>query len=216
MSKNLKISAAVVALGICALIAFAVTSGGDDPPAPTSDAEVSEALVRPDSQVLSEGSTDVTFVEFLDFECEACGAAYPAIEDLRAEYGDQVTFVVRNFPLHNNSVAAASAAEAAADQGMFEEMYQKLFETQAEWGESTESKEDVFFGYAEDMGLDMDRFREVYDDPATVAKIQRDQEDGQALGVSSTPTFFLDGQKIEPTSVEDLRAQVEAAIAAQQ
>lgn len=213
MSKNLKISLAVVGVAVIALIVAALSSGGDDDePTATSDAEVSERLVRDDSQRLSEGTTEATFVEFLDFECEACGAMYPIVEDLRAEYGDQMTFVVRYFPLHNNSEAASRAAEAAADQGEFEAMYQRLFETQAEWGESSESKEDVFFGYAEDLGLDMERFREVYDDPATIAKVQRDQADGEALGVSGTPTFFLNGEELELTSIEDLRAQVEAAI----
>lgn len=216
MSRNLKISLAAVTVLVGGILLIAASSGSDEEPAASSPAEVSERLVRPDSQLLSEGSSEVSFVEFLDFECEACGAAYPIIEDLRAEYGDQVTFVVRYFPLHNNSVAASRAAEAAADQGMFEEMYQMLFETQAEWGESSESKEDVFFGFAEQLGLDMDRFREVYEDPATIAKVEQDQADGQALGVTGTPTFFLDGERFEPSSVEEMRQALDEAIAVSQ
>ena len=115
MTKNLKISLALV-VGAIVVAFIAASAGSGDEPEVTSDADRSDRLVRPDSQLLSEGTSDVEFVEFLDFECEACRAAFPAVEQLREEYGDEVTFVVRNFPLHNNSVAAAKAAEAAAAQ----------------------------------------------------------------------------------------------------
>ncbi len=85
-------------------------------------------------------------VEFLDFECEVCGAVYPVMEELREEYDGEVTFAVRYFPLpgHFNSGNAAVAVEAAAQQGAFEAMYQRMFETQSEWGEGRESEADRF------------------------------------------------------------------------
>ncbi len=215
MTKNLKISLGLaVAAGLLALF---VASTDDDEPTAAPDGSVGDSsaqVVRDDSQRLSTAEDGkVTFVEFLDYECEACGAAYPAIEELRETYDGQVTFVVRNFPLHNNSEAAARAAEAAADQGKFAEMYSMLFETQAEWGEQSDSKEELFFQYGEDLGLDMDRFREVYDDPATLAKIERDKADGQALGVTGTPSFFLNGEMIEISSFDDLTTQIDEALA---
>lgn len=204
MSKNLKISLALVAAAVVAVLAFALT-GGDDS---ESDAEPasskSERVVRPDSQKLSVAEDGkVTFVEFLDYECEACRAAHPAIEQLRETYDGKVTFVVRNMPLHNNSQRAAQAAEAAAAQGKFEEMYDLLFETQPEWGEQQTPEEQYFFDLAEQIGLDMDEFRSVYDDPATEAKVERDQQDGDSLGVTGTPTFFLDGEQLVPRSYDD-------------
>jgi len=216
MTRNVKISLGLVlAAGLLAL--FVANTGGDETTTATPDGssdDSSAQVVRDDSQRLSTAEDGkVTFVEFLDYECEACGAAYPAIEELRETYDGQVTFVVRNFPLHNNSEAAARAAEAAADQGKFAEMYSMLFETQAEWGEQSDSKEELFFQYGEDLGLDMDRFREVYDDPATLAKIEQDQADGQALGVTGTPSFFLNGEKMEISSFEDLTAQIDEALA---
>lgn len=178
-----------------AVVAMAATSGDDNPTSGPAD-NPADRLVRPDSQRLSVAEDGkVTFVEFLDFECEACGAAYPAIEQLRETYAGRVTFVVRNFPLHFNSEAAASAAIAAAAQGEFEGMYDLLFQTQPQWAETQTSQEAVFFGYAEQLGLDMDQFRAVYDDPATLEQIRRDQTDGEALGVQGTPTFFLNGAK---------------------
>ena len=205
-------SVGLVALAVVAVV-VALLAGGDGPAtAPATDRD--DRLVRADSQILSQGDTDTTFVEFLDFECEACRAAHPAIEELREMYGDRVTFVVRNFPLHENSEGAAQAAEAAAAQGEFEAMYNLLFETQPEWGEKSSSQRDVFFGFAEDLGLDMDEFEAVYDADETIELIRRDKADGMELGVEGTPSFFLNGEQIQPSSFEELTAEIDAALAA--
>lgn len=212
MSKSMKISIGLIAAALIAAIVIA-NVGDDEAAAPA--ANKNERLVRPDSQRLSVADDGkVTFVEFLDFECESCRAAHPAIEDLREIYAGRVTFVVRNFPLHNNSEAAARAAEAAAAQGKFEEMYDMLFETQPEWGEKDTSQEDVFFGFAEQLELDMTQFRAVYDDPATIELVRRDKADGQELGVTGTPTFFLNGTKLDVNSFAQLIEEIDAALAA--
>ena len=212
MSRNLQICTALVLGALVVLIALAVFTGGDDEAPPAANR--AERIVRSDSQRLSTADDGrVTFVEFLDFECEACRAAYPAIESLRDAYDGRVTFVVRNFPLHGNSESAARAAEAAADQGKFEEMYGLLFESQPEWGEKQTSQEDVFCGFAERLGLDKAQFRAAYDDPATLRKIRRDKADGVELGVEGTPTFFLNGKKLEVSSYRDLVRQIDAALA---
>jgi protein-disulfide isomerase len=213
MSKNLKISLALVAAAVAAVLAFAFT-GGDDGESDAQPARTkSERVVRPDSQKLSVAEDGkVTFVEFLDYECEACRAAHPAIEQLRETYEGKVTFVVRNMPLHNNSQRAAQAAEAAAAQGKFEEMYDLLFETQPNWGESSDSQEEVFFGLAEQLGLDMGEFEQVYNDPATAERVKRDLADGKALGVEGTPSFFINGDKVEVESFNDLVAKIDAEL----
>jgi protein-disulfide isomerase len=214
VSKSLKLSMAmIVAAAVVLVIALVATNGGDPEVEPTLGdySQTSDLLVRDDSPRLSTG-TEAVFVEFLDFECEGCLAAYPLIEDLRERYGNRVTFVVRHMPLHGNSVAAALAAEAAAEQDEFEAMYQRLFETAEQWGHQEASQEDTFFGYAEDLGLDMERFEAAYNDPATLARIEQSQQDGQSLGVQGTPAFFLDGQLLEPTSFADLEAAFDAAL----
>jgi protein-disulfide isomerase len=212
VSTNVKLSIAMVVAAVALTLVAANLGNGDSGDGTEAESATDVPVVRPDSQRLSTGDSDVTFVEFLDFECEACRAAHPAVEQLREEYGDRVTFVVRNFPLHTNSEAAARAAEAAAEQGKFEEMYDLLFETQPEWGEKQTSQEEVFFGFAEDLDLDMADFRAVYDDPATLEKIRRDKADGEALGVTGTPSFFLDGEKLEVQSFQELVERLEQAI----
>jgi protein-disulfide isomerase len=212
VSKNLKLSLALVVVTVAAVLGFAALTGEEEPEAPETATERDELLVRPDSQRLTDGP-NATFVEFLDFECEACGALYPTIEELKETYGDRITFVVRYMPLHASSVNASRAAEAAAAQGRFEDMYDMLFQTQAQWGEQQTPEEDLFFEFAEELGLDMEQFRADYDDPATLARIEQSEDDGRALGVTGTPTMFMDGELLEPETLDDLVAAFDAAAA---
>ena len=214
MSTNLKISAALVAAFVVtvAVLLGVNNSGADD----TGTAEAGGApVVREDSHQLSAAADDrVTLVEFLDFECEACKAAYPFVEQLRDDYDGRVTFVARYFPMpgHANAENAAVAVEAAARQGRFEDMYHRMYETQTEWGERQDSQADVFRGFAEGMGLDMADYDAAVGDPTTLERVLRDREDGLALGVEGTPTFFLNGEKLEVTTTDDFIEQIEAAL----
>ena len=201
----------VLLAGVLALVAILVVFILTSPDRETAGAEV----VREDSHVLNQASDEkAVLVEFLDFECEVCRAYYPTVEQLREEHADELTLVMRYFPIpsHTNSTNAAVAVEAAAAQGQLEPMYQRMYETQAEWGESQEPKTDVFRGFAQDLGLGMDQFDETVADPATTERVQSDFQEGRALGVGGTPTFFLDGEKLEVESPEDLARAVQAAV----
>ncbi|UUZ44627.1 thioredoxin domain-containing protein [Janibacter limosus] len=212
MSKSLKLSMAMIVAVPVALVAAVTFSRAGEEAAPTgSGSGASAPLVRDDSPRLTSGKKAV-FVEYLDFECEACGAAHPVMTDLREKYGNDVTFVVRYLPLHGNSMNAALAAEAAREQDKFEEMHDKLFETQAEWSHSESSKEKTFEGYAQELGLDMKQYRASLKDPAAAKRIEQSTKDAQTLGVTGTPTFFLDGKKIEPTTIADFETTLDAAI----
>ena len=205
------IAVVVVLVALVAAIAFI-----NRPEAPTPPEATDGALpgARASSHVLDNAGPDApTLVEFLDFECEACGAFYPVIEQLREEYAGDINFVVRYFPLpgHFNSMNAALAAEAAAQQGEFEAMHSRLFETQAEWGELRESREELFRSYAEDLGLDMDAYDAAVADPATQARVEEDFNDGQYLNVTGTPTFFLNGEKLELEQLSDLTDALDRA-----
>lgn len=184
--------------------------------APPAAAGADSRVVREDSHRLSTAAdAKVTFVEFLDFECESCAAAYPAIEQLRQTYDGRVTFVVRYFPLdgHVNARRAARAVEAAARQGRFEAMYQRMHETQTQWGEQRTPKDDLFRSYATDLGLDMTRWEADYTSAEVEQRIQADVADGTALGVTGTPTFFLNGRPFAPESYVDLTRALDEALA---
>lgn len=182
---------------------------------PSADGVVGRSAVADNSHRLTEPEqSTVTLVEFLDFECEVCGAVYPVIEQLRAEYGDRVTFVVRYFPIpsHRNSMNAAVAVEAAAQQGQFEAMFSMMFETQAEWGEQQESQAALFRTFADQLGLDLAAFDAAVADPATTERVRADFDAGRELGVEGTPTIFVNDVQIELRSEADIRNALEAAL----
>lgn len=218
MKPQVRVSLLVAGVFVAVVATLLVLAGRDsggagaDAPGGASDSR----LVREDSRIIGQrGSSDVVFVEFLDFECEACRAAFPVVEDMREKYGDQVTFVARYFPLpgHFNAERAARAVESSARQGNFEEMYHKMYETQASWGEQQVPLDDLFRQFAEEIGLDMEQYDADYASEEVAARVQRDVEDGVALGVQGTPTFFLDGKRFEPTSVEDFEEGLKEALA---
>ncbi|HBU42008.1 MAG TPA: disulfide bond formation protein DsbA, partial [Microbacterium sp.] len=97
-------------------------------------------------------------------------------------------------------------------QDRFEDMYHRLFETQAEWGEAQESRADLFRGFAEELGLDMAAYDAAVADPSTAERVESDFQEGRALGVSSTPTFFVDGEIAELQEWDDLENAIQAAV----
>ena len=229
MSRNTKVSAALVAVFVAVIVAVAVAAGGGNDESssqsastPTAPSATSGTAAAPPERVVASdprrlgppGRSGVTFTEFLDFECEACGAAFPAIEQLRQEYAGRVSFNMRYFPIdsHKNARNAALAVEVAAQQGKLEAMYKRMFETQTSWAEKSSSQAAVFRGFATDLGLDMDAYDAAVADPKTAARVERDSKAGLALGVQGTPAFFINEERFEPQSVDDLRRQIEAAI----
>lgn len=197
----------VVAGGLIWYAVFTATKPTPAPPPAAADAQ----LVREDSHRVTFPATEkAQLVEFLDFECESCHAAEPLVQELKQEYGDRITFVHRYFPLpgHRNSVNAALAVEAAAAQGKYEQMAAKLFETQPQWGNKQDSQSAVFRTFAQELGLDLKAYDAAVADEKTKARIRQDVTDGTALGVTGTPTFFLNGKKLILNSEEEFRQKL--------
>lgn len=221
MKRNALVSGAVVAMVIVAVVALATLARPGAPeagadPAGTQSAASSQSVVHEDSHRLSaapKGSP--VFVEFLDLECESCRAAYPLVEQLRKDYAGRVEFVIRYFPIdgHANAMNAAVSVEAAARQGKLEQMYSRMYETQTQWGEQRESKAPLFRKFAADLGLDLARYDADVASAQVKARVEKDRQDGLALGVQGTPTFFLDGAMIQPSSEDELRQMLDEAIA---
>lgn len=143
-------------------------------------------------------STAVVLMEYSDFQCPACRSYFPIVEQIVDEYKDRITFVYRHFPLpqHLNALTSARASEAAARQGKFFEMYRLLFQNQDIWSASTKPFE-TFKAYAESLSLDLKKFENDYNDIYIKGKITNDYKSGVNLGVNSTPSFFLNGKKID-------------------
>ncbi len=169
-------------------------------------------LMRPDSMSRGPADASVFLVEFLDFECEACRAAYPAIERILEEYDGRVRYVVRYFSNHNNSVLAVAAAEAAGEQGKYWEMMEILFANQPQWGEQAAPQTDAFIAYATELGLDVEQFTASLQNPVYAEKAERDQQDTRTLGLRGTPTFFVNGQMVYGLDEGTLRRLIEEGL----
>ena len=150
-------------------------------------------------------------VEYGDYQCPACLAYYGFVKQLLAEAGDQVVLVYRNFPLrnvHQFAQLSAQSAEAAGKQGKFWEMYDLLYSNQATWSKESDAGK-TFEGYAQSLGLNMDQFRKDRDSEEVKTKIEDDFQSGVRAQVQGTPTFYLNGRKIEnPFSYNDFKKLV--------
>jgi protein-disulfide isomerase len=157
-----------------------------------------------------DANAAVTIIEFTDFQCSACGAMYPVMEDVLKSYGNRVRFVIRDFPLttaHPNAFRAAQAASAANAQGKFWEYIDILFRNQSTLDADSLKK------YATQIGLDRKRFDLEFESGKYDADIRRDIEDGEMYGVEGTPTIFINGVVLTELGADALRAAIEKAFA---
>ena len=188
----------------------------------TAAATADNRLVRPDSPVLGRADAPVTVVEFVDPECESCGAFHPTLKRILKDYDGKVRLVVRYMPLHPNSLLAANYTEAAGEQGKYWEMQELLFRRQPEWGEihghgpqvaQTAARREpapvLFNRYASELGLDVERVRAAVSENRYGGKVERDMRDGQSLGVTRTPTFFVNGRMLMRFGEAPLRALID-------
>jgi protein-disulfide isomerase len=164
------------------------------------------------------GTADVTLVEYGDFQCPYCGLYYPTVKQVQQTYGDKLKFQFVNFPLtslHRNAFAAARAAEAAGLQGKYWEMYDLLYQNQNTWSSASDPLNN-FNAYAKQLGLNVARFDQDYASSTVNDLINADMAKGNDLKLTATPTFYLNGKKIEPTNnAQDFEKAIDAAIADQ-
>lgn len=135
-------------------------------------------------------SAKIAVVEFSDFQCPFCGRVTPTLNQIEREYGDRVRIVFKHLPLrmHSKAPAAHAAAEAAHRQGKFWEMHDLIFANQREMSETK------YVEYAQQIGLDMDRYKSDVAASEVKAKVDADAAEAQKLGVTGTPGFFVNGR----------------------
>lgn len=156
----------------------------------------------------------VTLTEYSDFQCPACAQFYPVVSGIVEEYGDSVKLEYRHFPLitiHPFAVPAAKAAEAAGQQGKFWEMHDKLFENQTTWSSAVNPRA-YFDQYAEEIGLDVALFKQHYKASVIEDHVKSHYEEARELGLSGTPSFLLNGERMEFGTFEEFILQIESAI----
>ncbi len=149
---------------------------------------------------------EIKIVEFSDFQCPACQGAYSVSKRIVSEYSNNIKFTYRHFPLtniHSYAQKAAEASECAADQGKFWEMHDLLFENN-----TALSLEDMK-GYADEIGVDSSVFVDCVTSGKKASKVAGDFAYGASIGINSTPTFFIDGQKYSNMSYETFKSIIE-------
>lgn len=155
----------------------------------------------------------VTLVEFSDFQCPACASFQPVMEEVMKSYGDKLRFEYKHFPLpiHPYAQQAALAAEAAGQQGKFYEYHDLLFKNQQAWSTSV-TPGSLFIQYAEELGLDIDQFRRQQKSSVLRDAIRGDLAEARELGLTGTPTFFLNGERMEIATFEEFITQIAMAV----
>jgi protein-disulfide isomerase len=208
--KNLGLligSLAITCIAVIA-VAFLFTKKANAPVVPVD----SNILMGEAKNKKGKEDAKVTIVEFSDLQCPACKSVQPLVDLITQSASDSVKLVYRHYPLvniHKNALAAAKAAEAAGNQGKFWEMHDKLFETQSEWEEDSDPTT-KFEAYAGDLKLDIAKYKADKDSNEVAARITADQTAGNTLGISGTPSFYVNNIA---TDVNDLKATVDALLA---
>ena len=147
--------------------------------------------------------------EYGDYQCPPCGALYPDLKKVEAEYGNQVQFVFHFLPLtqiHKNALAAARAAAAARLQNKFEQMHDRLYRNQSAWVDLTDPRP-VFVSYAQQLGLNVDQFQTDMESNRVDQAIGADVQRARSQGINGTPTVLIDGQQLrfEATNLDGIR-----------
>jgi formate-nitrite transporter family protein len=196
------------------------------PPAPPSPAASNETSTSNATAATEPGATPphthgpadapVTLEEFGDFECPPCGMLHPVLQTMEKEFGGRIRIIFREFPLvpaHVHALAAARSAEAAGLQGKFWEMHDLLYENQKAWHDAFDARP-IFEDYATRIGLNMEKFRSDSSGEIVAQRIFLDGKRAHALGVTGTPTVFMNGREVpfESLAPDKLRALINAQL----
>ena len=201
---------------------FLFTKDGDSSVSPQV---VSNSLLVPQNAIITSGfsngtylpasaSASLTLVEFGDYECPACGVYSPFIKQLLIDFPGEINYVFRNYPLpqHKNAPISSYAVEAAGLQGKYWEMQARVYETRGV-GTGLADPTGLFMGYAKDLNLDLNRFTSDIGSDTVKDKVDNDKKDGDLVGITETPTFYLNGKKIILAgSYDQLKKLVESAL----
>lgn len=175
-----------------------------------------DALIRMHSVRAGNPQAKVTIVEFMDPACETCARFHPLVKQLLDKHGDKVNLVVRYAPLHQGSDQMVAILEAAKMQGQFWPVLELMFETQSRWAINHAAQPEIFWNFLtqSQTGLDFAKLQQDMNSAAVVDAVTQDMQDGQLLGATKTPTFFVNGKPLPSFGYEQLVSLVNSEIAA--
>ncbi len=144
--------------------------------------------------IQGEANAPITLVQYGDYQCPACGQAYPIVKAVQKKLGAKLRFVFRNYPLtrsHAHALHAAEVAEAAAVHGKFWEMHDALYQHQSQLDDAH------LLALAKQLGLDPDAVAKEASSAKVVERIEADPASGDASGIQGTPAFYVNGESLE-------------------
>ncbi len=203
MSKTKPIAIILAAIILAGGAAFYMSKQAAPPvEAVASSAPSATPATAPNGGGRSRGPKDaaVTIIEFGDYQCPSCGFYSPVVLEVLKRYPTQVRFEFHHFPLvgiHQWAMPAALAAEAAGDQGKFWEMHDLIYENQERWSRMP-NPESEFLTYAGRIGLNINQFMQGMRNPDTESRVLQDVVRAREADINETPTFFVNGKKLEP------------------
>lgn len=206
--KNKKLTQWGIGALVVIIIGSFIISQSDKKIDPATFADVETFALEP--RVKGNPEAEISLVEYADFQCPACAQAHPAVKQVIDTYGNQFSFEFRHYPLrsiHPNAQLAAEASEAAGVQGKFWEMHDLLFERQADWAQSINPKK-IFTGYAEELGLNTDRFAFDLASDEVKARVNAHADEANVLMLPGTPSFLVNG---EVSTFQDFMAMLDLA-----
>ncbi len=223
MKKNL--TPILVALGILAVIVFVVfaltrptseTSQNSDSPTSVNPTAEQQKQIVSGANRKGPANAKVVVTEFGDFQCPACGEFEKELNaSILPKYGNSINFVFKHLPLsqiHNNALSAAYASEAAANQGKFWEMHDKLYATQTEWSELSDPQP-KYDSFAAAIGLNVSKFKADMNTSAVKARVSADNKLADTLKLPGTPSFFVNGVFVTANTVTELSNAIDKALA---
>jgi protein-disulfide isomerase len=164
------------------------------------------------SHIKGNPDAEVTLVEFSDFSCPACRSFQPVLAEAMEQFGDRLSLEYKHFAfLGAASTQASLAAEAAGQQGKFFEYHDILFERQEQWARAA-TPQPFFIEYAEELELDIETFRRHMNSSLLRDKVRDDLSEGRERGVTGTPTFYLNGERMQVATFQDFIAQIALAV----
>jgi len=161
--------------------------------------------IKVDDQTRWDKNSKNILIEYSDFECPACADRHSFLKELEKEATPNAVLVFRNFPLyqiHKNALSASYAAEAAGYQQKYWEMNSLLFENQDKWNNLTDPQ-DFYISLAKQLNLNLDQFKKDMNSKTVKDKVQADLNEAEKIGLNSTPTFFLNGKKLDDIKTLD-------------
>ncbi|HXE10064.1 MAG TPA: thioredoxin domain-containing protein [Verrucomicrobiae bacterium] len=193
----------IIALVIVVFVAIFALSGHKTANAPSGNKSSNGSALT--QHIEGQGKSGVTVVEYGDYECPYCGAAYPVMKQVVTDMNEQIKFQFRNYPLtqiHQNAFAGARAAEAASLQGKFWQMHDTLYDNQdpngkTGWVASSDPLDQYFVGFARQIGLNVNQFKTDFNSTKVNDAINADQAEGNKLKIQGTPTFYINGKQTD-------------------